>query len=206
MGLMLPLQLLYTFAGHYLITPFLFLCYVQNHVPTYLPTQRISTPRSELNGAVIAMRLLLSSVRSLSYSDIIPERVWMIGDSECTLASLEKVNAAFGEYFGNRICEITDVQAQVEQICPVGRNGEWWHTASNNNAADRATRVDSSYLDIGERSVWQDGPIFLKKPWSEWPINRDFAERKDEHIPQGELLKRFRCLIQNVHVDAVPGM
>lgn len=59
------------------------------------PTQPISTPRSELNGAVIAMRLLLSSVKSLSISDFIPERVWMIGDSECTLASLEKVNAAF---------------------------------------------------------------------------------------------------------------
>ena len=59
------------------------------------PLQRISTPRSGLNGAVITSRLLLSSIRSLSQSSIIPESVWFIRDSECTLASLEKNDAAF---------------------------------------------------------------------------------------------------------------
>ena len=59
------------------------------------PLQRISTPRSELNGAVIASRLLLSCIRSLLQSSIIPENVWFIGDSECTLASLEKIDAAW---------------------------------------------------------------------------------------------------------------
>ena len=59
------------------------------------PLQRISTPRSGLNGAVITSRLLLSSIRSLSQSSIIPESVWFIGDSERTLASLEKNDAAF---------------------------------------------------------------------------------------------------------------
>ena len=174
--------------------------------PRVTPLQRISTPRSELNGAVVGSRLLLSSLRSLSSSDVIPSRVWMIGDSECTLASLEKVNAAFGEYFGNRIGEIIDTQAKIEQICPVGQNGEWWHTSSHNNAADRATRSDSTIQDIEEGSEWQTGPLFLKRPPSEWPINRDFAERKDEHIPQSELLKRFRCLIQNVQTENVLGV
>ena len=55
------------------------------------PIKRISTPRSELNGAVLASRLTLSTVRSLAESEEIPERVYLIGDSECTLASLEKV-------------------------------------------------------------------------------------------------------------------
>ena len=170
------------------------------------PLQRISTPRSELNGAVLASRLLLSSLRSLSSSEIIPARVWIIGDSECTLASLEKVNAAFGEYFGNRIGEIIDTQAKIERICPVGRNGEWWHTSTHNNGADRATRLDSSIQDIEEGSEWQTGPQYLKRPFAEWPINRDFAERKDEHIPQSELLKRFRCLIQNIQAEKVLGV
>ena len=100
------------------------------------PLNRISTPRSELNGAVLASRLVLSSVKSLSKSDHLPERVWMIGGSECTLASLESVNSVFGEYFGNRIGEAVDCQLKIEQICPVGQSGEWYHTDSKNNAAD----------------------------------------------------------------------
>ena len=66
--------------------------------------QRISTPRSQLNDAVIGSQLQLSCVRGLSQSDIKPENIWFIGDSECTLACLEKVDAAFGEYFGNHVC------------------------------------------------------------------------------------------------------
>ena len=89
------------------------------------PLQRISTPRSSLNDALLASRLVLSTLRSLSPADEIPERVWITGDSECTLASIEKVSAAFGEYFGNRIGEVLDNQAKIEQFCPVGLNGEW---------------------------------------------------------------------------------
>ena len=79
------------------------------------PIQRISTPRSELNGAVIASRLVLSTLKSWSSSEDLPERVWIIGDSECTLSSIEKVSAAFGEFFGNRIGEIQDNQAKIEE-------------------------------------------------------------------------------------------
>ena len=57
--------------------------------------QRISTPQSELNGVVIASGFRLSCLRSLSQSLIILENVWFIGDSECTLASLEKIDAAW---------------------------------------------------------------------------------------------------------------
>ena len=50
----------------------------------------------------------------------------MIGDSECTLSSIEKVSASFGEFFGNRIGEIQSNQAKIEEFCPVGESGEWW--------------------------------------------------------------------------------
>ena len=94
------------------------------------PLQRISTPRSELNGATVGSRLVLSTLRSWVSSEEIPERVWMIGDSECTLSSIGKVNAAFGEFFGNRVGEIQDNQAKIEEICPVSLNGEWYFTPS----------------------------------------------------------------------------
>ena len=170
------------------------------------PLQRISTPRSELNGAVVVSRLLLSTLRSLSCSGEVPEKVWFIGDSECTLASIAKVSAAFGEYFGNRVGEILDNQAKIEQFCPVGEDGEWWHAKSEDNAADCATRLDTHCADIGLHSEWQNGPAYLKLPQSEWPINRNFAERKDEHIPQGELLKKYRFLVQNIEVEERYGI
>ena len=159
------------------------------------------TPRSEVNGGLVGARLSLSVVRCLSSADVPIERLWFIGDSECTLASIEKVNSPFGEYFGNRIGEIQSIQAEIETHCVVGEDGEWWFTPSCHNSADRATRADSSPLDVNSTSEWQVGKEYVKKPRPMWPINRDFAERKEECIPQNELLKQFRCIIR--HIDAI---
>ena len=57
----------------------------------------MSTPRSALNGAVIASRLAVSSVHSLSAAGVAPESVWFLGDSECILAYLERANCTFIE-------------------------------------------------------------------------------------------------------------
>ena len=48
------------------------------------PLNRISTPRSEMNGGALASRHVLSTLKSWSTGDI-PEKVWVISDSECTL-------------------------------------------------------------------------------------------------------------------------
>ena len=68
-----------------------------------VPIERISTSRSEVNGAVVVARYAANTVKSFVLSEDIPERVRLLGDSESTLASLENVTAVFGEYFGNRI-------------------------------------------------------------------------------------------------------
>ena len=175
--------------------------------PRVTPLKGMSTPRAELNGAVIAVRLALSAVRSLTSAGIQIACIWFIGDSECTLSSLEKINGPFGEYFGNRVGEVQDTQAQIERLCPVGENGEWWYTRSCNNAADPATRPDATPSDIDvDSSPWQLGPSYLKGPRSSWPIDRDFATRKDECIPQNELLKQFRCMIQVTEAQPSPGI
>ena len=169
------------------------------------PLLRISTPRSELNAAVLATRLVLSTLQSWAPVEI-PERVWILGDSECTLSSIEKVNAAFGEYFGNRVGEILNNQAKIEEFCPVGEDGEWYHVKSSDNGADIATRLDSTPNEIGSHSGWQKGPSYLQLSRAEWPTNRDFAERKDDHIPHNELLKKYRGLIQAIKVGPSVGI
>ena len=84
-------------------------------------------------------RLVLILMKSYFQYDSLPIKSCLLGDSECTQASIEKTSGAFGEYFGNRIGEIQDNQSQIEKYCEVGNDGEWWYVSSENNAADRPT-------------------------------------------------------------------
>ena len=56
-----------------------------------------STPRVEMDAAVLAMRLAYRVVRALNMEDN-SEVVWFLGDSETVLASREKESAFFGEF------------------------------------------------------------------------------------------------------------
>ena len=74
--------------------------------------------------------------------------------------------------------------------------GEWWFVVSKDNAADKATRLNTDCSDLSLESKWQNGASFLKSPQLDWPINLDFTEKKDDYIPQAELLKKYRYLMQ----------
>ena len=169
------------------------------------PLQRISTPQSELNGAVLAVRLLFSILHSHKLGNIAPKRAWIIGNSECILACLEKASTALRRYFGSRVREKVETQAKIEQFYPVGYNGEWHHTHSVNNCVDRPTRLDSTIQDVSLGSEWQSGLAYLKLPPLEWPTNRTFCRRKDDLISQGELRKRFEYFIRNVDTTQISG-
>jgi hypothetical protein len=133
---------------------------------------------------------------------ITPEVVWLLGDSECTLASIEKTRGALGEYFGNHVGTILDNQAKIQAMCNVGLAGEWYHVFSDDNSADQPTRLDSTTKDIVPFSVWQIGKHYLYLPRHLWPTNRDFAELKEYCIPENEILKRYRGL--DSHVEGKP--
>lgn len=163
------------------------------------PLKRISTPRSELNGAVLLTRLLLFYLKSCTKAGVTPKTVWILGDSECTLASMEKTRGALGEYFGNRVGEALDNQSRIQQFCDVGFDGEWWHISSDDNAADQPTRTDSTAKDVAPDSPWQKGRSYLYQPVENWPVDRNFAERKESCIPDEEILKRFRGQVNQIN-------
>ena len=155
-----------------------------------------STPRVELNGAVMAVRLAYKAVRSLNPEDV-PETVYFFGDSETVLASREKDSGFFGEYYGNRIGETFDVQAEIQKLTKVGDDGDglWWHVKSSDNAADRPSRLDTVPADIGLGSSWQTGPDYLTLDRADWPIERNFADRKNRvQIPKEEVVRKYRGL------------
>ena len=149
-----------------------------------------------MDGAVLAMRLAYRVVRALNEEDI-PEFVWFIGDSETVLAAREKESGFFGEFFGNRIGETHDFQAELQKITKVGDNGDgkWWHVKSADNAADRSSRLDSIPSELGIGSEWQRGPDYLTLDREEWPLDRNFADRKNKvQIPKEEIVKKYRGL------------
>ena len=92
-----------------------------------------TTPRSELSSLLIASRLLITVVKALADK---PEKVLVIGDSQCTIAALEKSGENLGPYFCNRVSEIhqnlEEAQSLVEDmvIKPV------YHIAGKLNPAE----------------------------------------------------------------------
>ena len=153
-----------------------------------------STPRVEMDGAVLVTRLIYRVIKALNEEDI-PERVWVVGDSETVLASREKDTGFFGEFFGNRIGETFNFQEEIQKLAPIGMNGEWWHVKSEHNAADRPSRLDSVPADLRLGSEWQTGPEYLSLERDQWPLERNFADRKSKiRIPQEEIVRKYRGL------------
>ena len=97
------------------------------------PDWDMNTVRMEMNGAVLCTRLVVNTVRAV---EVKPKVVWISGDSETVLASREKHAGYFSEYFGNRIGETFDNQKKIEEICPVGYAGEWYHLPGSENPAE----------------------------------------------------------------------
>ena len=163
-----------------------------------------STPRVEMDGGVMASRLTYRTIKALNSEDV-PEQVWIAGDSETVLASREKDAGFFGEFYGNRIGETYDFMDEIKKMTKVGNDGEWWHVKSEDNAADRASRLDSTPADLGIGSEWQDGPSYLRLVRDEWPFERNFADRKNKVlIPKEEIVKKYRgmadtCGYINLH-------
>ena len=165
-----------------------------------------STPRMELEGATLLVRLALRIVLSLLEDP--PKKAYFLGDSECILASREKQGGFFGEFFGNQIWEQFHNQQRLEEVLTVGEKGEWYWVSSENNAADRASRLNSSPADLALGSAWLEGPTYLKLPVKDWPMNRDFAERKSKlKVPADEVKRKFRNQVEigSTKLNVFPG-
>ena len=117
-----------------------------------------TTPRSELSGLLIASRLLKEVVKAMSEK---PKKIYVIGDSQCTIAALEKSGDSLGPYFCNRVSETCQNFEETKSLSDGIEIAPVTHISGKLNPADLATRETGSYADLKEESEWLRGPKFL---------------------------------------------
>ena len=149
-----------------------------------------STVRMEMDGATLVTRLVYRVVHAML--DDPSGEIIFIGDAETVLASRERDKGFFGEWFGNRIGEQYDNIERIQNMVELDRAPVWYHVASQDNAADRTTRLQSVPEDLGLDSEWLNVPAYLRKPVGMWPVDRNFADRKSVKLPASEIRKPYR--------------
>jgi len=86
----------------------------------------------------------------------------MVGDSECTIATVEAEDTVLQAFFANRVSE---VEEHIRGFKKLGvKVGKLMHTPGLKNIADLATRGHATAEDVAPGSEWQDGLAYLKLP------------------------------------------
>ena len=150
------------------------------------PLDRMTTPRIEMQSAVLGVRLSKSIINSCCFNF---RSVTYLSDSKCTLATLAKESTALKEIMGNRVAEVrnfTDMR-------------QWYYVQSAENTADLCTRSGATVEDLEKNSTWQVGPKWLQLPRCEWPVSQEIS---NADLPREELMKPNVCFVVK-HMQAL---
>jgi hypothetical protein len=131
------------------------------------PLKRLSIPRLELMGPVVAVRLAETLINELETHI---HRVILWSDSAIVLQWLQKSSNCFHTFVGNRVAEIDDTLARLKEMFGEG-NAYFRYIPSALNPADDATR-GLQLCKLGPTSRWQSGPDFLHEGEEKWPERR----------------------------------
>ena len=151
------------------------------------PLHKTTTPRMELNGAVLSKRgrQVIEKEMNIQF-----ERVIHLVDSETVLHMLNKTSTRFLLYEGTRIGEI--------QKATNGDLSEWAWIPGQDNVADNATRgLKAKELD--ENSTWWNGPAFLYTEFENWSLK---SPKETKEVLPGERT----CLAISSNKDEFPIM
>ena len=129
------------------------------------PIKGITVPKAEFNGLLDLSRLLKTVIRSMS---TLPELVYILGDSECSISIIEKSGSALSPYFSNQAAEIRSNISEIVGRCAVEPLA---HIPDELNPSDVVTREHATESFFAEGSVWKNGPEFLRDDENMWPIS-----------------------------------
>ena len=119
------------------------------------PLSATSTPRLELMGAVLGLRLALSIAKVLKIDQNL---LTFWSDSINVLWWIRKPSRSFRPFIANRIGEIHDSSSPTP----------WRHLNTHQNPADLPTR-GISVTEVKRSEMWWKGPNFLSMPEDTWP-------------------------------------
>lgn len=121
------------------------------------PQKKVTIPRLELTAALMGVRLHEVLLRELEFEI---ERSILWTDSSAVLGFISNETRRQKTFVANRVAEIRS-KSDVTQ---------WRHVNGVDNPADLASR--GCGLKELSSSLWLEGPTFLKKPETEWPVLR----------------------------------
>ncbi len=127
------------------------------------PKCKISIPRMELMGSLVAVRLYQKIKDSLRLEI---EGVRFFTDSSAVLGMLNKDSGTFLEFVGTRVSEIR-TKLKVDT--------EWFWIPGELNPADMGTRPTMIPGNMGENSPYQMGLPWMYQPVESWPVRKDFT-------------------------------
>lgn len=131
------------------------------------PLKKITLPRLELLGSLLAARLLVFVRKALRLSSNVVYRCWT--DSTVALAWIKGNPWQWKQFVANRVSEIQELS---DPSC-------WYHCPGSHNPADLITRGVSAETLLGS-SLWWKGPTWLCGPVEEYPNSRVVADFKSE--------------------------
>ncbi|XP_053692357.1 uncharacterized protein LOC128740817 [Sabethes cyaneus] len=140
------------------------------------PLKFHSIPRLELQAAIVGARLARTVTQSLAIS--IQRHVYWT-DSRDVLSWINSDHRRFSQFVAHRVSEILDTTEAKE----------WLWVPTKQNVADDGTKWETN-PDLGPHSRWFNGPAFLWKPESAWPVvSLKISETENELRPH--LLAHF---------------
>ncbi len=127
------------------------------------PKCKISIPRMELVGALLAVRLARKIMDSLRME---LEAVRYFTDSSVVLGMLNKDSASFLEFVGTRVSEIR-IKSDPDK--------EWFWIPGELNLADQGTRPTVLPKDMAPGTSYHDGLPWMRDPVEAWPVKKKFT-------------------------------
>ena len=151
------------------------------------PVKQMSIDRLELCAAVLNKRIKEFIEKETRWKF---EKICHIVDSQFVQAQVQKESYGYNTFVATRVGEIQE-----------GTNPEEWYWIEGDlNVADDLTRGKSP-SEIDENTVWQNGPVFLEKPESEWPISSNCYELQQTELIMSTNVEPVDTLVNRINIE-----